>query len=154
MAWLQLSSWPLLIPFSRPNPGEPRLSYSCLAASLSVILFTRFVEAENLLKDRNMDNCTDLCTKIAPMLCLLKKRRIYSSLLSFKIVGNLLYYRYMNPAIVAPDAFDIIDMSAGGQLTTEQRRNLGSIAKMLQHSLQQDVPRRQRSSEPHQWIPL
>ncbi|CAN9507270.1 unnamed protein product [Ophioblennius macclurei] len=51
-----------------------------------------------------------------------------------KIVGNLLYYRYMNPAIVAPDAFDIIDVSAGGQLTTEQRRNLGSIAKMLQHA--------------------
>uniref|UniRef100_A0A673JU17 Ras GTPase-activating-like protein IQGAP1 n=1 Tax=Sinocyclocheilus rhinocerous TaxID=307959 RepID=A0A673JU17_9TELE len=51
-----------------------------------------------------------------------------------KIVGNLLYYRYMNPAIVAPDAFDIIDLSAGGQLTTEQRRNLGSIAKMLQHA--------------------
>ncbi|XP_053317929.1 ras GTPase-activating-like protein IQGAP1 [Spea bombifrons] len=51
-----------------------------------------------------------------------------------KIVGNLLYYRYMNPAIVAPDAFDIIDISAGGQLTTDQRRNLGSIAKMLQHA--------------------
>uniref|UniRef100_A0A3B4F3C9 IQ motif containing GTPase activating protein 1 n=1 Tax=Pundamilia nyererei TaxID=303518 RepID=A0A3B4F3C9_9CICH len=51
-----------------------------------------------------------------------------------KIVGNLLYYRYMNPAIVAPDAFDIIEMSAGGQLTTEQRRNLGSVAKMLQHA--------------------
>uniref|UniRef100_A0A668A914 IQ motif containing GTPase activating protein 1 n=1 Tax=Myripristis murdjan TaxID=586833 RepID=A0A668A914_9TELE len=51
-----------------------------------------------------------------------------------KIVGNLLYYRYMNPAIVAPDAFDIIELSAGGQLTTDQRRNLGSIAKMLQHA--------------------
>ncbi|NXF23037.1 IQGA1 protein, partial [Rhodinocichla rosea] len=51
-----------------------------------------------------------------------------------KIVGNLLYYRYMNPAIVAPDAFDIIDLLAGGQLTTDQRRNLGSIAKMLQHA--------------------
>ncbi|NXI47825.1 IQGA1 protein, partial [Galbula dea] len=51
-----------------------------------------------------------------------------------KIVGNLLYYRYMNPAVVAPDAFDIIDLSAGGQLTTDQRRNLGSIAKMLQHA--------------------
>ncbi|KFU87108.1 Ras GTPase-activating-like IQGAP1, partial [Chaetura pelagica] len=51
-----------------------------------------------------------------------------------KIVGNLLYYRYMNPAIVAPDAFDIIDLSAGGQLSTDQRRNLGSIAKMLQHA--------------------
>uniref|UniRef100_A0A674I7N2 IQ motif containing GTPase activating protein 1 n=1 Tax=Terrapene triunguis TaxID=2587831 RepID=A0A674I7N2_9SAUR len=52
----------------------------------------------------------------------------------FEIIGNLLYYRYMNPAIVAPDAFDIIDLSAGGQLTTDQRRNLGSIAKMLQHA--------------------
>uniref|UniRef100_A0A3B3VY55 IQ motif containing GTPase activating protein 2 n=1 Tax=Poecilia latipinna TaxID=48699 RepID=A0A3B3VY55_9TELE len=51
-----------------------------------------------------------------------------------KIVGNLLYYRYMNPAIVAPDGFDIIDMSAGGQLHVDQRRNLGSIAKMLQHA--------------------
>ncbi|XP_061831055.1 ras GTPase-activating-like protein IQGAP1 [Nerophis lumbriciformis] len=51
-----------------------------------------------------------------------------------KIVGNLLYYRYMNPAIVAPDAFDIIEVSAGGQLTNEQRRNLGSVAKMLQHA--------------------
>lgn len=40
----------------------------------------------------------------------------------------------MNPAIVAPDAFDIIEVSAGGQLTTEQRRNLGSVAKMLQHA--------------------
>ncbi|XP_061585009.1 ras GTPase-activating-like protein IQGAP2 [Cololabis saira] len=51
-----------------------------------------------------------------------------------KIVGNLLYYRYMNPAIVAPDGFDIIDMSAGGQLHQDHRRNLGSVAKMLQHA--------------------
>uniref|UniRef100_A0A7N9AQ89 IQ motif containing GTPase activating protein 2 n=1 Tax=Mastacembelus armatus TaxID=205130 RepID=A0A7N9AQ89_9TELE len=51
-----------------------------------------------------------------------------------KVVGNLLYYRYMNPAIVAPDGFDIIDMSAGGQLHLDQRRNLGSVAKMLQHA--------------------
>lgn len=51
-----------------------------------------------------------------------------------KIVGNLLYYRYMNPAIVAPDGFDIIDMSAGGQLHVDQRRNLGSVAKTLQHA--------------------
>ncbi|CAG07881.1 unnamed protein product [Tetraodon nigroviridis] len=51
-----------------------------------------------------------------------------------KIVGNLLYYRYMNPAIVAPDGFDIIELSAGGQLPLDQRRNLGSVAKMLQHA--------------------
>ncbi|NWY50829.1 IQGA2 protein, partial [Chionis minor] len=51
-----------------------------------------------------------------------------------KIVGNLLYYRYMNPAIVAPDGFDIIDMTAGGQIHPDQRRNLGCVAKVLQHA--------------------
>ncbi|KAG8449946.1 hypothetical protein GDO86_016578 [Hymenochirus boettgeri] len=51
----------------------------------------------------------------------------------YKIVGNLLYYRFMNPAVVAPDAFDIVDFSAGGSLHPDQRRTLGSIAKVLQH---------------------
>ncbi|KAL9822136.1 ras GTPase-activating-like protein IQGAP2 isoform 3-T3 [Geothlypis trichas] len=51
-----------------------------------------------------------------------------------KIVGNLLYYRYMNPAIVAPDGFDIIDITAGGQIHPDQRRNLGCVAKVLQHA--------------------
>ena len=37
-----------------------------------------------------------------------------------KIVGNLVYYRYMNPAIVAPDAFDIVDVSVEKQLTPDQ----------------------------------
>ncbi|KAL5481649.1 hypothetical protein EMCRGX_G021851 [Ephydatia muelleri] len=49
-----------------------------------------------------------------------------------KVVGNLLYYRYMNPAIVAPDAFDIVDVGMDNQLTPDQRRNLGAIAKVLQ----------------------
>ncbi|XP_077114456.1 ras GTPase-activating-like protein IQGAP3 [Ranitomeya variabilis] len=51
-----------------------------------------------------------------------------------KIVGNLLYYRFMNPALVAPDSFDIVDMSAGGTIHPDQRRTLGSIAKLLQHA--------------------
>ena len=50
------------------------------------------------------------------------------------MVGNLLYYRYMNPAIVAPDGFDIVDVSAEQQLTSDQRRNLGNIAKVLQYA--------------------
>ena len=37
-----------------------------------------------------------------------------------KVIGNLLYYRYMNPAIVATDAFDIVDVSVEQQLTAEQ----------------------------------
>lgn len=38
----------------------------------------------------------------------------------FKVVGNLIYYRYMNPAIVAPDAFDIVDVSVDKSLSVEQ----------------------------------
>lgn len=53
-------------------------------------------------------------------------------MLYLQIVGNLIYYRYMNPAIVAPDAFDIVDISVEKGMTMEQRRNLGSITKVLQ----------------------
>ncbi|XP_066938179.1 ras GTPase-activating-like protein IQGAP1 isoform X2 [Macrobrachium rosenbergii] len=49
-----------------------------------------------------------------------------------KVVGNLLYYRYINSAIVAPDAFDIIKVSPDQKLNNAQRRNLASIAKILQ----------------------
>jgi len=49
-----------------------------------------------------------------------------------QIIGNLIYYRYVNSAIVAPDAFDIIDVGMVKGLTNDQRRNLGSIAKILQ----------------------
>lgn len=50
-----------------------------------------------------------------------------------KIVGNLVYYRYINSAIVAPDAFNIVDISVEkGGLNNDQRRNLGSVAKILQ----------------------
>ncbi|KAM9352702.1 ras GTPase-activating-like protein IQGAP3 [Symphorus nematophorus] len=52
----------------------------------------------------------------------------------FKIVGNLVYYRYMNPAVVAPDGFDVVERSAGSALQPEQRHILGSIARMLQHA--------------------
>lgn len=52
----------------------------------------------------------------------------------YKIVGNLVYYRYMNPAVVAPDGFGVVDRSAGSALQPEQRHLLGSIARMLQHA--------------------
>ncbi|NXD44907.1 IQGA3 protein, partial [Copsychus sechellarum] len=51
-----------------------------------------------------------------------------------KIVGNLLYYRFMNPAVVAPDGFDIVAVSAGAALRPEQRRSLACIARVLQHA--------------------
>lgn len=50
-----------------------------------------------------------------------------------KIVGNLIYYRYINSAIIAPDSCDIVVSSSPDQmLNNEQRKNLGSIAKVLQ----------------------
>nr|XP_035974136.1 ras GTPase-activating-like protein IQGAP3 isoform X3 [Halichoerus grypus] len=52
----------------------------------------------------------------------------------YKVVGNLLYYRFLNPAVVAPDAFDIVAMAAGGALATSQRHALGAVAQVLQHA--------------------
>ena len=37
-----------------------------------------------------------------------------------QVVGNLIYYRYMNPAIVAPDAFDIVSFGVDKGLTPDQ----------------------------------
>ncbi|XP_068397133.1 ras GTPase-activating-like protein IQGAP3 isoform X3 [Eschrichtius robustus] len=52
----------------------------------------------------------------------------------YKVVGNLLYYRFLNLAVVAPDAFDIVAMAAGGALATPQRHALGAVAQLLQHA--------------------
>lgn len=49
-----------------------------------------------------------------------------------KVVGNLIYYHFINAAIVAPDAFDIITMPIDKILSNDQRRNLASVAKILQ----------------------
>ena len=49
-----------------------------------------------------------------------------------KIIGNLIYYRFINSAICSPDAYDIIDVKVGNMLDTDQRKNLACIAKHLQ----------------------
>ncbi|XP_015189639.1 PREDICTED: ras GTPase-activating-like protein IQGAP1 isoform X2 [Polistes dominula] len=49
-----------------------------------------------------------------------------------KVVGNLIYYQFINAAIVAPDAFDIITLPVDRTLLNDQRRNLACIAKILQ----------------------
>lgn len=51
-----------------------------------------------------------------------------------QVVGNLLYYRFLNPAVVAPDAFDIVAMAAGSALAAPQRHALGAVAQLLQHA--------------------
>jgi hypothetical protein len=43
------------------------------------------------------------------------------------MVGNMLYYRYMNPVIVAPEAFDIIETA----ISPAQRKNLAEVAKTI-----------------------
>ncbi|KAJ3272520.1 hypothetical protein HDV01_005471 [Terramyces sp. JEL0728] len=43
------------------------------------------------------------------------------------MVGNLLYYRYINPVIVAPEAFDVIESA----ISPIQRKNLAEVAKTL-----------------------
>ncbi|MCO5597450.1 hypothetical protein L7F22_051528 [Adiantum nelumboides] len=61
-----------------------------------------------------------------------------SSLL--KVVGHLVYYRYLNPAIVAPEGFDVIEKLVGPL----QRKNLAEVSKMLtQIAAGPNVQRRQ-----------
>lgn len=40
----------------------------------------------------------------------------------------------MNPAVVAPDGFDVVEFGVGSVLLPDQRRTLCSIARILQHS--------------------
>ncbi|KTW26770.1 hypothetical protein T552_02771 [Pneumocystis carinii B80] len=64
-------------------------------------------------------------------------REVYRTLLTrfpdedpleiFKFIGYIIYYRYFDPVINAPDSFNIIN----GSITTLQRRNLEEISKML-----------------------
>ena len=49
-----------------------------------------------------------------------------------KIIGNLVYYRFINSAICSPDAYDVIDIKVGSTLDSDQRKNLACIAKHLQ----------------------
>ena len=52
-----------------------------------------------------------------------------------KAVGHVLYYKYINSAIVAPEAYGVIDVAYNNSLTQEQRKNLANIAKILQFSV-------------------
>lgn len=52
----------------------------------------------------------------------------------FQVVGNLIYYRYMNPAIVAPDAFDVVSFGVDKGLTPDQVRQCTFIFEKEYHS--------------------
>ncbi|XP_065336041.1 ras GTPase-activating-like protein IQGAP1 isoform X2 [Cloeon dipterum] len=51
-----------------------------------------------------------------------------------KVIGNVVYYHFINAAIVAPDAYDVVTLPADKTLTSDQRSNLASIAKILQYA--------------------
>eukprot|EP00834_Sanchytrium_tribonematis_P001064 NODE_23_length_42016_cov_0.755803.p2 type:complete len:997 gc:universal NODE_23_length_42016_cov_0.755803:16799-19789(+) len=46
-----------------------------------------------------------------------------------RIIGNLIFFRYINPAVVAPEAFDVIPSDK--TLSMSQRKNLSEISKVL-----------------------
>ena len=53
-----------------------------------------------------------------------------------KVLSNLIYYRYINPIIVNPESYGLIDMDptkVTGQLSVEQRKNLSSVSRVLQN---------------------
>ena len=53
-----------------------------------------------------------------------------------KVLSNLIYYRYINPIIVNPESYGLIDLDptkVTGQLSVEQRKNLSSVSRVLQN---------------------
>ncbi|KAI9032618.1 Rho GTPase activation protein [Phycomyces nitens] len=44
-----------------------------------------------------------------------------------KVIGNFIYYRYLNPAIVAPEQYDVTESI----ITPMQRQNLAEVSKVL-----------------------
>lgn len=52
--------------------------------------------------------------------------------INLQVVGNLIYYRYMNPAIVAPDAFDIVSFGVDKGLTPDQVHQCSCLSCNLQ----------------------
>ncbi|KAF0988508.1 hypothetical protein HZS_7263, partial [Henneguya salminicola] len=51
---------------------------------------------------------------------------------SLKIVGNILYYRFVNPATVSPESYDLL--KGRSEVSSEQRKNLATISTILQNA--------------------
>eukprot|EP00054_Salpingoeca_dolichothecata_P008119 m.46389 g.46389 ORF g.46389 m.46389 type:complete len:1559 (-) comp17519_c0_seq1:93-4769(-) len=49
-----------------------------------------------------------------------------------KVIGNILFSRFLSPAIIAPEGFEVIKKELGEQVSDIQRRNLANIARVLQ----------------------
>lgn len=55
-------------------------------------------------------------------------KKLFSLIPEERVVGHFVYYRYINPAIVAPEAFDVLDRPIG----MLERKHLAEISRMLQ----------------------
>jgi len=60
-----------------------------------------------------------------------------------KILGNLIYYRYINPAVCSPEGYDVIETN----VDQTQRKNLAEIAKLL-HNISANKP----FADDNQWL--
>jgi len=60
-----------------------------------------------------------------------------------KILGNLIYYRYINPAVCSPEGYDVIETN----VDQNQRKNLAEIAKLL-HNISANKP----FADDNQWL--
>ena len=68
--------------------------------------------------------------------CLIKQFPAVSEDEVVKTLSNLVYYRYINPIIVNPESYGLIELDpskGAGQLTVEQRKNVSSISRVLQN---------------------
>lgn len=67
-------------------------------------------------------------------ICVLSCEKYGNWIVCFQVVGNLIYYRYMNPAIVAPDAFDVVSFGVDKGLTPDQVQQRTFISEKKYHT--------------------
>ncbi|KAJ3189250.1 hypothetical protein HDU85_002875 [Gaertneriomyces sp. JEL0708] len=48
-----------------------------------------------------------------------------------QVGANFMYYRYINPAIIQPEQFEVIEIAVASALTPMQRKNLAEVGKTL-----------------------
>ncbi|CAH2050458.1 unnamed protein product, partial [Iphiclides podalirius] len=117
---------------------EEALTYPEVKSRLQIAL-TQLKSVVTMFLDKIINS-----TELIPFCITYMARVLHRSLTSkfphtpekdiLKVIGNLVYYQFLNAAIVAPDAFHIINMPNGAGLTTDQRKNLASVAKILHFS--------------------
>lgn len=56
-------------------------------------------------------------------------KKLFSTTGDIKHLSHFIYYRYINPAIVAPEAFDVLERP----ISAEDRKNLAEISRVLQY---------------------